>query len=119
MKGKTLDGEQREGERKLSNFKIDFSRVNVNPSSRGPEGGPGGQLGTLGIQSSGGRGYSSQVHGYQVEDVYCFCQNISYGDMVACDNPSCKYEWFHFPCVGITLRPEDSWYCFECQDKKK
>ena len=56
--------------------------------------------------------------GYQVEEVYCFCRNVSYGDMIACDDPSCKYEWFHFPCVGLTKKPEANfgqyWYCDTC-----
>ena len=55
--------------------------------------------------------------GYKVEETYCFCQNISYGDMVACDKQDCRYEWFHFPCVGLTKIREynygDSWYCPE------
>ena len=61
--------------------------------------------------------------GYKVEETYCFCQNISYGDMVACDKQDCRYEWFHFPCVGLTKIPEynygDNWYCPECLEKVK
>ena len=26
--------------------------------------------------------------------------------MVACDNEDCPYEWFHYPCVGITDPPK-------------
>ena len=33
---------------------------------------------------------------------YCICNRISFGEMIACDNPKCKIEWFHFECVGIT-----------------
>ena len=33
---------------------------------------------------------------------YCICNQVSYGDMVACDNDDCPYEWFHYPCVGIS-----------------
>ncbi len=32
-------------------------------------------------------------------DVYCFCRRREFGRMVACDNPHCKYEWFHFGCM--------------------
>lgn len=28
-------------------------------------------------------------------DVVCYCQSFSGGDMVACDNKQCKIEWFH------------------------
>ena len=47
------------------------------------------------------------------EPTYCFCNNVSYGDMIACDNEACMYEWFHFSCVGITRKPNpgELWYC--------
>jgi hypothetical protein len=28
-------------------------------------------------------------------------RRISYGAMVACENPDCAIEWFHFECVGL------------------
>lgn len=45
---------------------------------------------------------------------YCLCQNVSYGEMVACDNTECPIEWFHFACVGLTEQPKGKWYCPEC-----
>ncbi|KAK1836523.1 hypothetical protein QBC39DRAFT_338304 [Podospora conica] len=45
---------------------------------------------------------------------YCLCQNVSFGDMVACDNESCPFEWFHWSCVGIRSQPEGPWYCPNC-----
>lgn len=50
---------------------------------------------------------------------YCFCQTVSYGDMVACENEACRYEWFHFKCVGITRAPPEGyrWYCSDCEAK--
>ena len=33
---------------------------------------------------------------------FCYCRQISYGEMIGCDNPHCKIEWFHFECVGLT-----------------
>ena len=55
------------------------------------------------------------------EPRYCICNQVSYGDMVACDNEDvinmfmimiftfnnfsyfqCPYEWFHYDCVGIS-----------------
>ncbi|VDL77168.1 unnamed protein product [Nippostrongylus brasiliensis] len=39
------------------------------------------------------------------EPTYCFCHQVSFGQMVACDGPSCKNEWFHFQCVGLTSSP--------------
>jgi len=49
--------------------------------------------------------------------VYCFCQQVSFGEMVACDNEACEKEWFHLPCVGLTSPPQGKWYCEECMAK--
>ena len=46
---------------------------------------------------------------------YCFCNEMSYGDMIACDSPTCRREWFHYPCVGIVTPPKGKWFCAECQ----
>lgn len=75
------------------------------------------------------------------EPTYCLCNQVSYGDMVACDNPNvcnfpffsyllntlftllsdgnlcfpqCKIEWFHFGCVGLKDQPKGKWYCPDC-----
>jgi inhibitor of growth protein 3 len=48
------------------------------------------------------------------EPRYCICNQVSYGDMVACDNEDCPFEWFHYPCVGITQPPKGKWYCPQC-----
>ncbi|KAI1774008.1 inhibitor of growth proteins N-terminal histone-binding-domain-containing protein [Hypoxylon cercidicola] len=50
---------------------------------------------------------------------YCLCQHVSYGDMVACDNPNCPYEWFHWTCVGLKSEPEGRWYCPACTESMK
>ena len=47
------------------------------------------------------------------EPVYCFCNYISYGNMIKCDNPLCKREWFHFHCVGLKNQPKGKWFCSE------
>ena len=47
------------------------------------------------------------------EPVYCFCNYISYGNMIKCDNPGCKREWFHFHCVGLKNQPKGKWFCSE------
>jgi hypothetical protein len=39
------------------------------------------------------------------EPRYCYCNEISFGDMVACDNDACPREWFHLSCVGMTKPP--------------
>lgn len=45
---------------------------------------------------------------------YCICQKVSFGDMVACDNDDCPYEWFHWPCVGLKSEPAGTWICPIC-----
>lgn len=47
--------------------------------------------------------------------VYCTCRTVSHGDMVACDNDSCPYEWFHWKCVGLSREPVGTWFCDECR----
>ncbi|TMW69521.1 hypothetical protein Poli38472_001677 [Pythium oligandrum] len=49
------------------------------------------------------------------EPIYCHCRRVSYGQMVGCDNDDCKYEWFHFECVGLTDQPQGTWYCNDCK----
>lgn len=49
--------------------------------------------------------------------LYCFCQSVSYGEMVACDGPNCKYEWFHYTCVNLKEPPKGIWYCPDCRQE--
>lgn len=48
------------------------------------------------------------------EPRYCICNEVAFGTMVACDNKTCPYEWYHYPCVGITDKPKGKWYCPHC-----
>ncbi|MEQ2230023.1 Inhibitor of growth protein 3 [Ilyodon furcidens] len=32
------------------------------------------------------------------EPRYCICNQVSYGEMVGCDNTDCPIEWFHYGC---------------------
>ncbi|TFK36471.1 hypothetical protein BDQ12DRAFT_667880 [Crucibulum laeve] len=57
------------------------------------------------------------AEGEEDERLYCFCQKHSYGDMIACDNEGCPYEWFHLSCVGMKQPLPDKWYCQECKSK--
>nr|VZI43690.1 unnamed protein product [Spirometra erinaceieuropaei] len=45
---------------------------------------------------------------------YCFCHDVSYGDMIACDAPNCPFEWFHYNCVGLVVAPKGEWFCPSC-----
>lgn len=54
------------------------------------------------------------------EPTYCLCHQVSYGEMIGCDNPDCPIEWFHFACVGLTTKPKGKWFCPKCSaDRKK
>ncbi|XP_004493148.1 PHD finger protein ING2 [Cicer arietinum] len=52
------------------------------------------------------------------EPTYCVCHQVSFGDMIACDNENCRGgEWFHYSCVGLTqeTRFKGKWYCPTCR----
>lgn len=52
------------------------------------------------------------------EPTYCVCHQVSFGDMIACDNENCQGgEWFHYSCVGLTpeTRFKGKWYCPTCR----
>jgi hypothetical protein len=40
------------------------------------------------------------------EPRYCFCNQVSYGEMVGCDAEGCPREWFHLECVGLEVAPK-------------
>lgn len=48
------------------------------------------------------------------EPRYCICNQVSYGEMVGCDNDDCPIEWFHYGCVGLHQAPKGKWYCPQC-----
>ncbi|KAK4034283.1 inhibitor of growth proteins N-terminal histone-binding-domain-containing protein [Parachaetomium inaequale] len=78
-------------------------------------------------RSGGGEAASAGTNNDDMMDVdddeagddrkYCSCQNVSFGNMVACDNDECPYEWFHWGCVGLKSEPNGTWYCPECSEK--
>lgn len=52
------------------------------------------------------------------EPTYCLCSQVSFGQMICCDNERCAIEWFHFPCVGLdpkAPKPKGKWYCPHCR----
>ncbi|OQU98116.1 hypothetical protein CLAIMM_03944 [Cladophialophora immunda] len=51
------------------------------------------------------------------EERYCYCQGVSYGEMVACDRDDCPRQWFHLECIGLKSVPKSAkWYCDECKE---
>lgn len=72
-----------------------------------------------GLVDAGGEGSEFQVDGgdwaYDPnEPRYCICNQVSYGEMVGCDNGDCPIEWFHYGCVGLTQAPKGKWFCPQC-----
>ncbi|KAI8895052.1 hypothetical protein BC833DRAFT_602576 [Globomyces pollinis-pini] len=51
------------------------------------------------------------------ENTYCTCQQVSFGEMIACDNQMCPYEWFHLECVGLSAPPTGVWFCTKCRSE--
>ncbi|KAM4860050.1 inhibitor of growth protein 1 isoform 2-T2 [Thomomys bottae] len=53
------------------------------------------------------------------EPTYCLCDQVSYGEMIGCDNDECPIEWFHFSCVGLSHKPKGKWYCPKCRGENE
>ncbi|XP_025786568.1 inhibitor of growth protein 5 [Puma concolor] len=53
------------------------------------------------------------------EPTYCLCHQVSYGEMIGCDNPDCPIEWFHFACVDLTTKPKGKWFCPRCVQERR
>ena len=52
-----------------------------------------------------GEGDGSGDGGGGEEPRYCYCGDVSYGEMVGCDADDCAREWFHLSCVGLSRAP--------------
>lgn len=69
------------------------------------------------LQSFVGSGVPQEVLDMPVdpnEPTYCTCQQVSYGEMIGCDNQDCPIEWFHFGCMELSHKPKGKWYCPKC-----
>ncbi|KAJ7431844.1 hypothetical protein B0H11DRAFT_2261396 [Mycena galericulata] len=55
------------------------------------------------------------------EPRYCYCDQVSFGEMIACDDPHCTMEWFHLSCTNLGTAPEGrkKWFCDACKLRKK
>eukprot|EP00043_Microstomoeca_roanoka_P012702 m.123251 g.123251 ORF g.123251 m.123251 type:complete len:288 (-) comp15565_c0_seq2:45-908(-) len=49
------------------------------------------------------------------EPTYCICHQVSYGEMVGCENEDCPIQWFHYGCVNLYEKPKGAWYCYQCR----
>ena len=44
-------------------------------------------------------------------EFWCLCGGPESGNVIACDNPDCHIECFHFECVGLVDAPSGKWLC--------
>lgn len=98
--------------------------------------------------SSSAQGDEDEAEVDENEPLYCYCNGVSYGEMVACDADDCPREWFHLECVGLKIAPKGNgelarmffppslrifisrltiwcfncaakWYCDDCKERLK
>ncbi len=49
------------------------------------------------------------------DDIYCICRGPECGKMIACDNPDCPIEWFHFSYINLHRKPRGKLVLFQLQ----
>ncbi|TFK22119.1 hypothetical protein FA15DRAFT_644604 [Coprinopsis marcescibilis] len=54
----------------------------------------------------------------EADTIYCFCNGVGSGEMIACDEGTCEMEWFHMACTGLSAPPRGKWYCGGCKSKR-
>ena len=50
------------------------------------------------------------------EKQHCSCQRPSFPPMITCNGKSCKFQYFHYSCVGLKNAPRAQWYCMDCKE---
>lgn len=55
------------------------------------------------------------MRAWRVRSKSNFLFQISYGEMILCENDLCPIEWFHFSCVSLQSKPKGRWYCPNCR----
>lgn len=54
-----------------------------------------------------------------MNQLWCYCGEPSYGDMIMCEHDQCTITWFHFDCLRIRGPPKGKWYCPSCRKLAK
>lgn len=49
--------------------------------------------------------------------LFCDCRRPEFGQMIFCENESCKFKWFHYSCVNILRAPKGKWFCKYCKNR--
>uniref|UniRef100_A0A1X7TJH5 PHD-type domain-containing protein n=1 Tax=Amphimedon queenslandica TaxID=400682 RepID=A0A1X7TJH5_AMPQE len=52
---------------------------------------------------------------------WCHCKQEKGGEMIGCDNKTCKTKWYHIECVSMSSRsiPQGKWFCPACRPSLK
>lgn len=111
--------------RSRSSRALETSSVNKRSHKKGA--GAAAQLLAQQVQPDGGDDGASNMDEDEADEeiaadepTYCYCNGVSYGEMVGCDARDCEREWFHLECVGLKVAPKGSakWYCDDCMKKR-
>ncbi|WVQ80285.1 hypothetical protein IAT38_002390 [Cryptococcus sp. DSM 104549] len=71
--------------------------------------------GSAELADDGGLGAGEEVD----SKVYCTCRQVSYGEMIGCDDDDCEIEWYHLACLNLDKTPEGNWICPRCVERRK
>lgn len=89
--------------------------TNNGPSKRSHKKSNGGNMSVIAARAPSVEEEESMHEGddedEEGEPRYCYCNEVSFGEMVACDNDACPREWFHLSCVGLTKPPGKNGEC--------
>ncbi|KAF9440898.1 hypothetical protein P691DRAFT_622660, partial [Macrolepiota fuliginosa MF-IS2] len=103
---------------------VPFARsTSVHSTATNTNGATGGRNGSASVNTmnsvDGGTNEAGDADGDNDDGrTYCYCDGVSYGEMIACDDENCEREWFHLSCIGLTVCPEGSWFCDTCKNKR-
>ena len=51
--------------------------------------------------------------------LWCYCRQPEDGqEMIACDDNTCRIQWFHVSCLHIKKIPKGKWFCPDCRKLK-
>jgi hypothetical protein len=61
-------------------------------------------LGTDDTSLETGESSTASASAQDAAQCFCYCRRGFVGQMIACDQPGCAVEWFHYDCVGLRAR---------------
>ncbi|KAL9932263.1 hypothetical protein V8E36_008742 [Tilletia maclaganii] len=89
--------------------------VRTDSSAEGSGAGTSRSHAAAAIDADGDTDIAEKGEGEEKDETpYCFCRQVSFGEMIGCDSDTCKIEWFHIGCVGVSKPLPATWYCEDC-----